>query len=101
MEDISFHLPSGKTLGIMGATGSGKSSIINLLQRFFDVSDGSIKVDGVDIRDLTLKQLRSSIAVVLQNVFLFSDTIEEKLSTKFLYGLTETIISGLSVGILL
>ena len=79
LEDISFHLPAGKTLGIMGATGSGKSSIINLLQRFFDVSDGSVKVDGVDIRDLTLKQLRSSIAVVLQDVFLFSDTIEENI----------------------
>ena len=79
LKDISFHLPAGKTLGIMGATGSGKSSIINLLQRFFDVSDGSVKVDGVDIRDLTLKQLRSSIAVVLQDVFLFSDTIEENI----------------------
>ena len=79
LEDISFHLPSGKTLGIMGATGSGKSSIINLLQRFFDVSGGSVKLDGVDIRDLTLKQLRSSIAVVLQDVFLFSDTIEENI----------------------
>ena len=79
LENISFHLPAGKTLGIMGATGSGKSSIINLLQRFFDVSGGSIKVDGIDIRDLTLKQLRSSIAVVLQDVFLFSDTIEENI----------------------
>ena len=79
LEDISFHLPAGKTLGIMGATGSGKSSIINLLQRFFDVTRGSVKVDGVDIRDLTLNQLRSSIAVVLQDVFLFSDTIEENI----------------------
>ena len=79
LEDISFHLPAGKTLGIMGATGSGKSSIINLLQRFFDVTKGSVKVDGVDIRDLTLNQLRSSIAVVLQDVFLFSDTIEENI----------------------
>ena len=79
LKNISFHLPSGKTLGIMGATGSGKSSIINLLQRFFDVSSGSIKVDGIDIRDLTLKQLRSSISVVLQDVFLFSDTIEENI----------------------
>lgn len=79
LQNISFHLPAGKTLGIMGATGSGKSSIINLLQRFFDVCSGSVRVDGVDIRDLTLKQLRSSIAVVLQDVFLFSDTIEENI----------------------
>ena len=79
LEDITFQVPAGKTLGIMGATGSGKTSIINLLQRFFDVSEGCIKVDGIDIRDLTLKQLRSNIAVVLQDVFLFSDTIEENI----------------------
>ena len=79
LEDVSFTLPAGKTLGIMGATGSGKSTIINLLQRFYDASSGAVKLDGVDIRDLTLKQLRSSIAVVLQDVFLFSDTIEENI----------------------
>ena len=79
LEDISFSLPAGKTLGIMGATGSGKTSVINLLQRFYDVKAGVIKLDGVDIRDLTLKQLRSSISVVLQDVFLFSDTIEENI----------------------
>lgn len=79
LKDISFFIPAGKTLGIMGATGSGKSSIINLLQRFYDVTKGSIKVDGIDIRDIRLKQLRSNIAVVLQDVFLFSDTIEENI----------------------
>ncbi len=79
LKDISFMVPAGSTLGIMGATGSGKSSIINLLQRFYDVTEGVVKVDGADVRDLTLKQLRSSIAVVLQDVFLFSDTIEENI----------------------
>lgn len=79
LQDISFTIPAGKTLGIMGATGSGKSSVINLLQRFYDVKTGSVKVDGVDVRRLSLKQLRSSIAVVLQDVFLFSDTIEENI----------------------
>lgn len=79
LEDVSFTLPAGKTIGIMGATGSGKSTIINLLQRFYDTTSGTVKLDGVDIRDLTLKQLRSSIAVVLQDVFLFSDTIEENI----------------------
>ena len=79
LEDISFSLPAGKTLGIMGATGSGKSTIINLLQRFYDVNEGAVKVDGVDIKDLTLKQLRKNISVVLQDVFLFSDTIEENI----------------------
>lgn len=79
LQDISFRLPAGKTLGIMGATGSGKSSIINLLQRFYDVSAGNIFVDGVDVKKLSLHQLRSSISVVLQDVFLFSDTIEENI----------------------
>lgn len=79
LKDISFDVPAGKTIGIMGATGSGKSSVINLLQRFFDVTEGAVKVDGVDVRDLSLKQLRSSISVVLQDVFLFSDTIGENI----------------------
>ena len=73
LEDVSFNLEAGKTLGIMGETGSGKTTIINLL------SDGCIKIDGVDVRELTLKQLRESIAVVMQDVFLFSDTISENI----------------------
>jgi ATP-binding cassette subfamily B protein len=77
LTDISFELAAGKTIGIMGATGTGKSSIINLLQRFYDVSEGVIKLDGIDIRDLTLRQLRESISLVMQDVFLFSDTINE------------------------
>lgn len=79
LKDINFEIPAGKTLGVMGATGSGKSSLIHLLQRFYDTTEGAVKVDGVDIRRLTLKQLRSSISVVLQDVFLFSDTIEENI----------------------
>lgn len=79
LEDVSFNLEAGKTLGIMGETGSGKTTIINLLSRFYDVTDGCIKVDGVDVRELTLKQLRESIAVVMQDVFLFSDTISENI----------------------
>lgn len=79
LEDISFAVLPGRTVGIMGATGSGKSSIINLLQRFYDVTDGVVKVDGVDVRKLLLKQLRSNVSVVLQDVFLFSDTIEENI----------------------
>lgn len=79
LHDISFDVPEGKTIGIMGATGAGKSSIISLLQRFYDVTEGVVKLDGVDIRKLTLKELRSSISVVMQDVFLFSDTIEENI----------------------
>lgn len=79
LEDISFTLPHGKMLGIMGATGSGKTSVVNLLQRFYDPDEGSIMIDGVDISTLSLKQVRSSSAVVMQDVFLFSDTIEENI----------------------
>ena len=79
LNDVSFLLPAGKTLGIMGATGSGKTSLIHLLQRFYDVTHGCIRVDDTDIRKLKLKQLRSNISVVLQDVFLFSDTIEENI----------------------
>lgn len=77
LDDISFHLPAGKTIGIMGATGSGKTSIINLLQRFYDVTSGNIKLDGVDISNLKLDELRRSIALVMQDVFLFSESINE------------------------
>ncbi len=79
LHDISFTLESGKTLGIMGATGAGKTSIIQLLQRMYDVTDGSISLDGVDIRQLSLAQLRTSISYVMQDVFLFSDTINENI----------------------
>lgn len=77
LHDISFHVEAGKTIGIMGATGSGKTSIIQLLDRLYDATGGSIYLDGVNIRDLTLRQLRGSISTVMQDVFLFSDTITE------------------------
>lgn len=79
LEDVSFHLPRGKTLGVMGATGAGKTSMINLLMRFFDVDAGSVRLDGVDVRELSLRQLRSSVGTVMQDVFLFSDTISENI----------------------
>lgn len=77
LSDINFEVDAGKSIGIMGSTGSGKSSLVLLLQRFFDPSEGSITLDGVDISELELCQLRKSIATVTQDVFLFSDTIEE------------------------
>ncbi|NLP34067.1 MAG: ABC transporter ATP-binding protein [Clostridiales bacterium] len=77
LTDINFELSAGKTIGIMGATGTGKSSIVNLLQRFYDVTEGEIQLDGVNIKNLTLEQLRKSISLVMQDVFLFSDTINE------------------------
>lgn len=77
LTNINFRLEAGKTIGIMGATGTGKTSIINLLQRFYDVSEGEIRLDGINIKNLSLKQLRGSISLVMQDVFLFSDTINE------------------------
>lgn len=77
LHDISFTVEPGKTVGIMGATGAGKSSLIYLLQRLYDATEGSISLDGVNVKELTLHQLRSSISVVMQDVFLFSDTILE------------------------
>ncbi len=93
LSDISFDLGAGKTIGIMGATGTGKSSIINLLQRFYDTTEGEIKLDGVNVKDMTLKQLRRSISLVMQDVFLFSDTISEnvKMGKKYLVSQEEIV----------
>lgn len=79
LHDISFTVEAGKTLGIMGTTGAGKTSIIQLLQRMYDATDGAIYLDDVDIRKLSLEQLRTSVSYVMQDVFLFSDTINENI----------------------
>lgn len=79
LSDINFHVEPGKTIGIMGATGAGKSSIVSLLQRLYDASDGNIYVDGVNIKDMSLEELRSNISLVMQDVFLFSDTISDNI----------------------
>ncbi len=77
LSDVSFELPAGKTLGIMGATGAGKSSLINLMLRFYDADEGRVCLDGVDVKNLSLKQLRESYSTVMQDVFLFSDSVSE------------------------
>lgn len=82
LKNISFKIESGKTLALVGATGAGKSSIINLLNRFYEINKGEILLDGVDVREYELSFLRSQIATVLQDVFLFSDTIEENIRLK-------------------
>ncbi|MCQ2576707.1 MAG: ABC transporter ATP-binding protein/permease [Treponema sp.] len=76
LKNVNFEIEAGQTLGIMGATGSGKTTIINLLKRMYDVTDGSIKLDGVDIREIPLATLRKAVACVMQDIFLFSDTID-------------------------
>ncbi|TWR26495.1 ABC transporter ATP-binding protein [Mucilaginibacter pallidiroseus] len=80
LKDISFHVKPGETLALVGATGAGKSSTINILNRFYDIGQGEVKVDGTSIEDYDLKYLRAKIATVIQDVFLFSDTIANNIS---------------------
>ncbi|MGN1147535.1 MAG: ABC transporter ATP-binding protein [Lachnospiraceae bacterium] len=74
--DVNFKVSPGQTVGIIGSTGSGKSTIMNLLCRFYDATSGQVLVDGVDVRDMDLYNLRDNIGMAMQDVFLFSDTIE-------------------------
>ncbi len=80
LKDISFSIKPGETLALVGATGAGKSSTINILNRFYEIGKGSVSVDGVDIQNYELNFLRSQIATVIQDVFLFSDTIANNIS---------------------
>lgn len=79
LEDINFTITPGETLAIIGSTGSGKSSLINLLPRFYDPIKGKIKIDGIDIKDMDIKELRKEIGIVPQKVLLFTGTIEENI----------------------
>ena len=76
LQDVSFSVESGQTVAVMGPTGSGKTTMIQLLARFYDVTDGRILVDGCDVRQWKLQQLRGGIGTATQDVFLFSDTVE-------------------------
>jgi len=80
LKDIDLDVKPGKTIAILGATGSGKSSIINLIPRFYDVTRGSIKLDGMDIRGLKIKSLREQIGIVRQDPFIFSTTLRENIA---------------------
>lgn len=82
LKDISFKVKEGETLALVGATGAGKSSTINILNRFYEISKGEVSIDGIPIKDFELNYLRSQIATVLQDVFLFSDTIQNNISLK-------------------
>lgn len=80
LHDINFHAEPGKTIALMGPTGSGKSTITSLLPRFYDVTEGQVLVDGIDVRDLKLRSLREHIGSVLQDPFLFSQTVAENIA---------------------
>ena len=82
LRDISFEIAAGETLALVGSTGSGKSTIINILSRFYEINSGTISIDGIDIREYELENLRSRVAVVLQDVFLFSGTVLENITLR-------------------
>ena len=79
LEHVSFTVEPGQTIAIVGPTGAGKTTIINLIPRFYDVCEGSIKVDGLDVRQVTAELLRKQIGIVLQDTFLFSTTVMENI----------------------
>jgi ATP-binding cassette subfamily B protein len=79
LKDVSFKVDTGKTIGIVGSTGSGKSTIINLINRFYDIQEGSLTIDGVDIKKYNLEFLRSRLSLVLQDVFLFYGSVLENI----------------------
>ena len=80
LEHVSFDVPPGRTLAVMGATGCGKTSIVNLLPRFYECCGGSVRVDGVDVKDYPLQTLRRAIGNVMQETFLFSETLENNIA---------------------
>ncbi len=82
LKDVSFKIPAGHTLAIVGSTGSGKSTIINLLNRLYDIRAGHIRIDGLDIREYKLQELRDRLAIVLQDVFLFSGSVWDNISLR-------------------
>ena len=80
LAEVSFHVEAGQTVALLGPTGSGKSTITNLIPRFYDVSAGAVRIDGTDIRDMTLNSLRQQIGVVLQETMLFGSTVRENIA---------------------
>jgi subfamily B ATP-binding cassette protein MsbA len=82
LNEISFNIKKGSTVALVGSTGAGKTSVINLLNRFYDINSGEISIDGINIMDYKLSSLRKNIGIVLQDVFLFSDTIFNNITLK-------------------
>jgi subfamily B ATP-binding cassette protein MsbA len=80
IQDISFDVPAGARVAFVGPSGAGKSTILNLIPRFYDASDGAVRIDGMDVRDVTLKSLRHAIALVSQEAFLFDDTVRANIA---------------------
>ncbi len=99
LKGVTFEVRPGETLAIVGATGSGKSTIANLLLRFYDVQKGSISIDGVALKDWDLKNLRKHIAIVLQDIFLFSDSIYRNVVLELDVSLERVVEAAREIGI--
>lgn len=97
LHDVSFHIDPGQTIALVGPTGAGKTTIINLLSRFYDVNEGSVKVDSYDVRDVTLESLRKQMGVMLQDTFVFSGTILENIRYGRLDATKEEVIAAAKV----
>lgn len=94
LKGVSFAVEPGQTVAIVGPTGAGKTTIINLIPRFYDVTEGAVKIDGVDVRDVQLASLRTQIGVVLQDTFLFSDTVMNNIRYGRLDATDEEVIAA-------
>ena len=94
LDGVSFEMPPGKTVALVGPTGSGKTTIISLLSRFYDINEGSIKIDGYDIRDITMQSLRKQMGVMLQDTFIFSGTIIDNIRYGNLDATEEEVIAA-------
>jgi ATP-binding cassette subfamily B multidrug efflux pump len=94
LRGIDLTAEPGQTVAIVGPTGAGKTTIINLIPRFYDVSGGSVKIDGIDVRDVTMESLRAQIGIVLQDTFLFSDTVMENIRYGRLDATDEEVIAA-------
>jgi ATP-binding cassette, subfamily B, bacterial len=97
IKDLSLYIPTGKTIAVVGSTGSGKSTLVKLLLRFYDVSSGSITIDGIDIHKLNLSDLRRSIGLVSQDVFLFHGTVAENIAYGTFDATDEALINAAKV----
>lgn len=97
LTDVSFHIEPGQTIALVGPTGAGKTTIINLLSRFYDVNEGAVIIDGYDVRDVTLRSLRKQMGVMLQDTFIFSGTIIENIRYGNLAATEEEVIQAAKI----
>ncbi|MFG5422035.1 ABC transporter ATP-binding protein [Enterococcus faecalis] len=97
LTDVSFHIEPGQTIALVGPTGAGKTTIINLLSRFYDVNEGAVKIDGYDVRDVTLRSLRKQMGEMLQDTFIFSGTIIENIRYGNLAATEEEVIQAAKI----